>query len=121
MNGKKGKCGESRQKQRRHGNRQFKGSDAGTKAEKVVGRPETQAEIHIVELMRRVMGFPGCSNGKESAYSAGDLGSVPGSGRAPGEGNGYPLQYCCLKNLMDREAWRPTVHKVSKSQTELSC
>ena len=47
---------------------------------------------------------PGGSDGKESACSAGDLGSIPGSGRSPGEGNGYPLQYSCLENPMDRGA-----------------
>ena len=50
------------------------------------------------------MGFPGGSDGKESAYIVGDLVSIPGSGRAPGDGNGNPLQYSCLENSMDR-AW----------------
>ena len=50
-----------------------------------------------------MMGFPGVSNGRESSCSAGDLGSIPGSGRSPGEGNGNPLQYPCLENPMDRE------------------
>ena len=45
----------------------------------------------------------------------GDLGSIPGSGRSPGEGNGNPLQYSCLENPMDREAWQATVHGVTKS------
>ena len=45
--------------------------------------------------------FPDGSDGKASAYNAGDLGSIPGSGRSPGEGNGNPLQYSCLENLMD--------------------
>ena len=49
--------------------------------------------------------FPGGSDNKASAYSAGDPGSVPGLGRSPGEGNGNPLQYCCLENPMDGEAW----------------
>ena len=49
--------------------------------------------------------FPGGSDGKVSAYNSGDPGSVPGSGRSPGEGNGNPLQYPCLENLMDGEAW----------------
>ena len=57
------------------------------------------------------MGFPGNSNGKESACNAGDLGLIPGSGRSPGEGNGNPLQYSCLENSMDRGAWQATVHK----------
>ena len=48
-----------------------------------------------------------------------DVGSIPGSGRSPGEGNGYPLQYSCLENPMDRVAWRATVHRVAKSQTQL--
>ena len=51
------------------------------------------------------MVFPGGSEGKASAYNAGDLGSIPRSGRSPGEGNGTPLQYSCLENPMDREAW----------------
>ena len=63
------------------------------------------------------MGFPGGSDGKESACNAGDLGSVPGLGRSPGEENGNPLQYSCQENSMDRGAWRATVHRVAKSQT----
>ena len=59
-------------------------------------------------------GFPGGSDGKESACNAGDLGLIPGLGRSPGEGNGNPLQYSCLGNLMDRGAWRATVHGVTK-------
>ena len=55
------------------------------------------------------MGFAGSSNGKESACSVRDLGSIPGWGRSPGEGNGYPLQYSCLENSMDRGAWWATV------------
>ena len=51
------------------------------------------------------MGFPDGSVGKTSASNVGDLGSIPGLGRAPGEGNGNPLQYYCLENPMDREAW----------------
>ena len=70
--------------------------------------------------LREDMGFPGVSEGKDSACSAGDLGSIPGSGRCPGEGNGNPLQYSCLENSMDRGAWRAAVHAVSKSQTRLS-
>ena len=56
------------------------------------------------------MGFPGGSEGKASACDAGHPGSIPGWGRSPGEGNGNPLQYCCLENIMDREAWWATVH-----------
>ena len=58
---------------------------------------------------------------KESACNAGDLGSIPGSGRSPGGGNGNPLQYACLeKNPMDRGAWQAIVHGVIKSRTQLS-
>ena len=63
------------------------------------------------------MGFPGGSNGKESARDAGYMGLIPGLRRSPGEGNGYPLQYSCLENLMDRGACWVTVHGVTKSQT----
>ena len=65
------------------------------------------------------MGFPGGSEpgGKESACNAGDPGSIPGSGRSPGERNDNPLQYSCLGNSTDRGAWRAIVHGVSKSQT----
>ena len=65
-------------------------------------------------------GFPCSSVGKESACSAGDWGSIPGLGRSPGEGNGKPLQYPGLENLMDRGAWWAAVHEVAKSQTQLS-
>ena len=58
--------------------------------------------------------FPGGSDGKASAYNAGDPGSVPGSGRSPGEANGNPLQYSCLGSLMDRGALWATVHRVAK-------
>ena len=54
---------------------------------------------------------------KKSACNVGDLGSIPGLERSPGEGNGYPLQYSCLENPMDRGAWWATVHGVTKSQT----
>ena len=64
--------------------------------------------------------FPGGSDGKASAYSAGDLGSIPGWGRSLGEGNGNPLQYSCLKNPMDGGAWQATVHGVTKSRTRLN-
>ena len=66
------------------------------------------------------MGFPGGLDGKESACNAGDLGSTPGLGRSPGEGNGNPLQYSCLKNLMDRGAWQATVHGVERVRHDLA-
>ena len=63
------------------------------------------------------MGFPGGSEVKASAWNAGDLGSIPGLGRSPGEGNGNPFQYSCLENPIDRGAWWATVHEVAESQT----
>ena len=57
-------------------------------------------------------------NPPANAGDTGDAGSIPGSGRSTGGGNGYPLQYSCLKNPMDRGAWRATVHGVAKSRTE---
>ena len=66
------------------------------------------------------LGFPGGSEDKASACNAGDLGSIPGLGRSPGEGNGNPLQYSCLENPMDGGAWWATVHGVTKSWTRLS-
>ena len=67
--------------------------------------------------MVNLLGFPGGSDGKESACSAGDLGSVSGLGRSPGEVNGNPLQYSCLEKSMGREAWQATLHGVAKNQT----
>ena len=64
-------------------------------------------------------GFPGGSEVKASACNVGDLGSIPGSGRSPGEGNGNPLQYSFLENPMDGGAWGATVHGVAKSRTRL--
>ena len=67
-----------------------------------------------------ILGFPGGSDSKESACNAGDLGSIPGLGRSPGEGNGNPLWYSCLENSIDRGAWWATVHGVAESWTRLS-
>ena len=64
--------------------------------------------------------FSSGSHGKQSACNAGDLDSTPGSVRSPGEGHGHPLQYACLENSMDRGAWLAIVHRVRKSQTQLS-
>ena len=66
------------------------------------------------------MGFSGGSDSKESACSAGDMGSIPGLGRSPGEGNGNPLKYPCLENLMDRGALWAAVHGVAKSWARLN-
>ena len=60
-------------------------------------------------------GFPGGSDDKEYVCNAEDPGSIPGSGPSPGERNGYPLQYSCLENSMDRGAWWATVHGLAKS------
>ena len=65
------------------------------------------------------MGFPGRSVVKNLSANAGDIGLIPGLGRSPGEGNGNLLQYSCLNNSMDSEAWQATVYGVAKSQTQL--
>ena len=68
-------------------------------------------------------GLPSCSvvkNLPAKTRDAGDLGSTPGSGRSPGEGNGSPLQYSCLENPVNRGAWWATVHRISKSWTRLN-
>ena len=66
------------------------------------------------------LGFPGGSESKDSACNAGDLGSIPESGRSPGGGNGNPLQYSCPENSLIRGTWRATGLGVTKSQTGLS-
>ena len=66
-----------------------------------------------------LQGFPGDSDGQESACNAEDLGSIPGSGRSPGEGYCYPLQYSCLENSMRRGGWWATVHGTAKSWIQL--
>ena len=67
-------------------------------------------------LIFLMSGKHGGSDGKEAICDAGNLGSIPGSGRSPGERNGNPLQYSCLENPMDRGAWWATVRGVAKSQ-----
>ena len=66
-----------------------------------------------------MLGFPGGSDSKGSAQNVGDLGSILASGRSPGRGNGKTLPYSCLENSMNREAWRATIHGVTKSQARL--
>ena len=66
------------------------------------------------------LGFAGGSDSKESTYNIGDPGSIPESGRSPGEGNGNPLQRSFPENFMDRGAWLATVHGIAKSRTQLS-
>ena len=69
----------------------------------------TESDMTVLGLPRGLL--------RESACNAGDPGSIPGSGGSPGEGNGYPLQYSCLENSMDRGTWQATVHGVTKSWT----
>ena len=75
--------------------------------------------LNCVELPV-IMGFPGGSVVKNPTSNAGDVGSIPGSGRSPGEGNGNPLQYFCLGNTTDSGAWKAKVHGVTKSRTQLN-
>ena len=83
---------------------------------------EWKCKLNFSEQWNLVMSivFGGASDGKESACNTGGLGSIPGWGRSPGEGNGYPLHYSCLENSMDRGVWWATVHGVTKSWTWLS-
>ena len=80
---------------------------------------DSELIIQVMNKYNQVEGFSGSSDGKESSSNAKDPGLIPGSGRAPGEGNGNPLQYSCLTNPMDRGAWQTTVHGLAKSQTQL--
>ena len=66
------------------------------------------------------MGFPGGSDSKESTHNEEDPSTIPGLGRSPGEGYGYPSQFSCLENAMDRGAWSAIVHRTAKSQMQLS-
>ena len=68
-------------------------------------------------MLLSVQDFPGGSDGKVSAYNAGDPGLIPGSGKSLGEGNGDQLQYSCLENPLDRGAWQATVHGIAKTPT----
>ena len=78
-----------------------------------------QATVHgVAKSQTQLSDFT--LDGKEYACNAGDLGLIPESGRPPGEGNGYPLQYSCLQNSMDRGAWWAIVHEVAICQTRLS-
>ena len=78
-------------------------------------RPGLEASCSGLGGARTMVGSPGDSVGKEYVCNAGDLGSNPGLGRSPGEGNGYPPHYSCLENSMDGGAWQATVHGVTKS------
>ena len=70
--------------------------------------------------LKQLSSISSSSDGQESAYNARDLDLISGSGRSPREGNGWPLQYSCLENSMDRGAWWATVHGIAKSQVGLS-
>ena len=80
--------------------------------------------VHIKKILRKtkvcLSCFPGGSDGKESASNAGDPGFIPGTGRHPGEGNGYLLQFSRLGNPMNRGGWQATVYGVPKSWTHVS-
>ena len=89
---------------------------------------EDQENLHYIYLYLSIYNlfiynllfiFPGGSDGKESACNAGDLGLIPGLERSPGEGNGNLLQYSCLKNPTDREAWQAIIQRVTRSWTRL--
>jgi len=86
----------------------------------LVKNPPAMQETWVWSLVWEDQGFPGGLAGKVSTCNEGDLGSIPGSGRSPGEENGTPLQYSCLENPMDGGAWEAAVHGVVKSRTWLS-
>ena len=77
------------------------------------------AELGLSLFIIIYLGFPVGSEGKESAYNLGDPALIPGSETSPGEGNGNPLRYSYWKNPVDRGAWWATVHRVTKSWTQL--
>ena len=85
----------------------------------------TWLPLWLLKLLFKLYLLPGawippCSlDGKESAYNAGQPGSIPGWGRSPGEENSNPLQHSCLEKYMDREAWGATVQGIKKSQTQM--
>ena len=79
--------------------------DGGAWWAAVSGVAQSRTRLKRLSSSSSRMSFPGGSAVKECARNAGDLGSIPGSGRCPGEGNGNPLQYSCLENPMDRGAW----------------
>ena len=93
-------------------------SEKGVEALQALPTPPCPVRLfHLAIPKLYLTDIPGGSDGKASVYNAGDLGSIPGSGRSPGEGNGNPLQYYCLENPMDRGTSQATVHGVAKSQT----
>ena len=80
----------------------------------------THSTVELIKIHTHAQGFSCSSVGKESACSEGHPGSIPGLGGSPGEGNGDPLQYPCLENLMEREAYWARIHGVTKSRAWLS-
>ena len=97
----------------------------GPAARGPLGRKSSLQVYHVPSLGLsttnwHLPGFPDGSDGKESVCNAGDLSSIPGSGRSPGEGNVYLFRYTCLENPMDRGVWRTVVHGVAKNRTQLS-
>ena len=82
---------------------------------KVIAHMPKNPFIYSTNIYEGPLHFPWWLSSKDSAYKAGDVGSIPGLGRSPGEGNGYPLQYSSLENSTDRGAWQATVHGVVKS------
>ena len=78
------------------------------------------AESNLNLIINDYISFKSASDSKACACNVGDLGLIPASGRYPWEGNGNPLQYSCLENLMDRGAWKATGHGIAKSRTRLS-
>ena len=77
--------------------------------------------MYMIHTHRASQVAPGVKNLPANVGDRTDVGSIPGLGRSPGEGNGNPLQYSCLENPMDRGAWWATVHRVEQSQTKLKC
>ena len=75
--------------------------------------------VNVASFFPLCVGFPGGSDGKESTCNAGESGSISGSGRSPGEGNGNPLQYSYLEDPMDRGAWRTAVLGITKNRAQL--
>ena len=91
---------------------ELEGTEEATGVNRTVGGVGHQREPAML-----LLGLPGGSDGKEFACSAGDPGLIPGLGRPPGEGNGFPFQYSCLESSMDRGDWWIIVHGVIKSWT----
>ena len=85
--------------------------------EPIIQSEVSQKEEDKYHILKHITGFPGGSEGKASGFNAGDMSSISGSGRSPGEGNGNPLQYSCWENPTDKGTWWVTVLRVTKSWT----